>query len=266
LKNYKNILIPIVIAAGDEIMKYYGKNYTITSKKDKSPVTDADIAANNIIINGLQATQLPIISEETKILSYEERKNWKTYWLIDPLDGTKQFVNHQDEFTVNIALIKDNRVVEGIVYIPVTNVLYYGNIENGSIKIDMKSDNVKEEKLPLLITNAKLRIIASKSHLNAQTKTYLKHIKIKVRDADICHFGSSLKFCSVAEGTADIYPRLGSISEWDIGAGHAILKSAGGNVIDMHTGKEIEYNSQNLKTPDFIAYIDKNKLNKLLTQ
>ncbi|MDR2009607.1 MAG: 3'(2'),5'-bisphosphate nucleotidase CysQ [Bacteroidales bacterium] len=263
MDNYKKILIPLAIKAGEEIMKFFGSNYILNKKIDDSPVTEADLAANSLILEELQKTGLPILSEESKITDFYDRKNWKKFWMIDPLDGTGQFINNETDFTVNIALIENNNVTEGIVYLPVNKKLYYGNLQDGAIKMDLKLSEEAEFKLPSH-HNENMVIIASKSNLTNETNDYLNQIKVFIPDVETINVGSSLKFCSVADGVADIYPRIGPISEWDIAAGHAVLKSAGGNVIDKHTKKEIEYNTISLETPDFIAYQDKQKLNKIL--
>lgn len=262
MNNYKKILLPLAVEAGEEIMKYFCKECNVSVKKDNSPVTDADFAANSVIISRLKDTGIPIISEENRVSSYEIRKKWKKFWLIDPLDGTKQFVNNDKQFTVNIALIKNNMVEEGVVYLPAMKILYYGNIYDGAVKIDFNISG-KESNLPTQ-NNTVLHVIASRSHLNTQTKKYLENLRNKVGDIQICNVGSSLKFCSVADGVADIYPRIGCISEWDIAAGHAIVKSAGGNVIDMNSHEEVKYNSRSLETPDFIAFKSRDKLEKIL--
>jgi 3'(2'), 5'-bisphosphate nucleotidase len=254
----KNILIEIALKAGNEILKYFGHKYITEYKSDNSPVTEADIAANNIILAGLAATNLPIISEESGIAPYSERKLYKEYWLVDPLDGTKQFVRNENEFTVNIALIKDNQPVEGVVYAPAINKLYYGNIEEGAFLYDYNIKNSTPVKLPLKHQDG-LSLIVSKSHLNENTRDFINKIKTEFPDAEICKVGSSLKFCCLAEGNTDFYPRIGAISEWDIAAGHAVLKSAGGFVVELSTGKDIVYNSNSLRTPDFIAFGNKEK-------
>lgn len=262
MKNYREILIPLVIRAGDEILKYYGKDYITEYKSDNSPVTIADISANNIIVEGLKSTNLEIISEELDFIDYNKRKNLTDYWLVDPLDGTKQFVNNENEFTVNIALIKNKIPVEGIVYAPALGKLYYGNIDDGAFVYDYNDRFVKMQKLPLKTTFG-FRIIASKSHINIETEQFLSDIKTHIPNSHIFNVGSSLKFCSVAEGKTHIYPRMDSISEWDIAAGHAVLRSAGGFVIDIDTKREVVYNTEHLKTPKFIAFLEKDKFEKI---
>jgi len=260
MSSYRNIIIPLAVKAGKEILKYYKKKTNISYKIDNSPLTEADLAANRIIIKGLENTKIPIISEESENVTYEIRKLWKKFWIIDPLDGTKQFVKNEDEFTVNIALIVNNKPVEGVVYAPAMDLLFYGNVIDGAERIEvgmkMKSEKICYESSDLL------RIVASKSHLNESTKEFLQRIENLIKKTSIVNIGSSLKFCLVASGKADLYPRLGSINEWDIAAVNAVLNAAGGFVINMQTGKEVEYNSESLLTPDFIAFGDEKIISK----
>lgn len=260
--DYKKILIPLALKAGAEIMKFYKNNPDTQFKSDNSPVTEADIAANIIILTGLAETGIPIISEESINLNYEARKKLEKFWIVDPLDGTKQFVNNEDEFTVNIALVVNNQVVEGVVFAPALNLLYYG-CSGVAVKIDTTDAKMTEIALPNIKTS-KTCIVASKSHLNNETKTFLTHCSESFPESETVNIGSSLKFCLVAEGTADLYPRLGAIKEWDIAAGHAVLKAAGGNVVNMETGLELTYNSETLKTPNYIALRDTSLFNKLI--
>ncbi|PLX06413.1 MAG: 3'(2'),5'-bisphosphate nucleotidase [Marinilabiliales bacterium] len=262
MDNYKEILISLARKAGEEILNFYGKNYTTNFKIDDSPVTDADLAANKIIVEGLSNTDIPIISEESANMSYSERKDLKEYWLVDPLDGTKQFVRNEDEFTVNIARILDNSPVEGVVYAPAHKKLYYGNLKDGAHLYNYKASVEIVSKLPLANQEG-LSLIISKSHLNDATREFVEKVRSKYSNIEICRVGSSLKFCCLAEGHSDIYPRIGSISEWDIASGHAVLKSAGGKVINIATGEEIIYNTKDMKTPDFIAFLDESKYNLL---
>lgn len=243
-------------------MKFYKNNPQTDYKTDNSPVTEADIAANNIILAGLSETNIPIISEESINLNYEARKNLEKFWIVDPLDGTKQFVKNEDEFTVNIALVVNNQVTEGVVFAPALNLLYYGSSFSDAIRIDT-SDSILEEKTLPCFDTSKISIVASKSHLNEETKLFLNDCIKLFPDCDTVNIGSSLKFCLVAEGKADLYPRLGAINEWDIAAGHAVLKAAGGSVLNIKTGKELTYNSETLKTPDYIALRNISLYNKL---
>jgi len=253
--SFREILIDLALKAGKEILKYYKKNTAITYKRDNSPLTEADLSANRIIVQGLENTQIPIISEESDTILYETRKTWDKFWLIDPLDGTKQFVKNEDEFTVNIALIVNDSPVEGVVFAPALGVLYYGNQIQGAERIQVDK-NLIPEKISCLKSDT-IRIVASRSHLNESTQKYIQSITSVYNRTSIVHVGSSLKFCLIASGEADIYPRIGSINEWDIAAGHAVLNAAGGCVIKIDTGTDIQYNSQNLLTPDFLALSDK---------
>jgi len=258
MKFYRKILIELAKRAGEEILKYYQKDFVTKYKSDNSPVTIADILANNIIVTELNKTGLKIISEESSQIKYDERKDLTEYWLVDPLDGTKQFVKGENEFTVNIALIRKNKPVEGVVYAPALKKLYYGNIKEGAFLYDFNGKEVSMKSLPSIKTEG-LSMIVSKSHLNEKTANVVSKIKSEILDVNVCSVGSSLKFCRIAEGSYDIYPRIGTISEWDIGAGNAVLSSAGGWVKDINTGNEIVYNSYDLRTPDFIAYLDEDK-------
>ncbi len=249
-ESYKDLLIKIALEAGTEIMKYYMSNVKTCYKEDDSPITLADIAANKIIIDYLDKTGIPVISEESENANYEIRKNYQEFWLVDPIDGTKQFINNDPEFTVNIARIVNNSVYEGIVYAPAKSLVYYGNINFGAIRINTLKST--EESLPCESTE-NITLVASKSHLNEETKSFIKSFLEQHPQAKILHTGSSLKLCKVAEGSADIYPRLGAINEWDIAAGHAVLKAAGGDLYKMLTGNIINYNTQSFKTPDFVG-------------
>ena len=234
-------------------MKHFKTNFSTFLKKDYSPVTEADLAANSIIINELTKHNIPIISEEIKNESFVDRRLYEEYWLIDPLDGTKQFVSGENEFTVNIARIKKNKAIEGVIYLPVDKTLYYGHLKLGAYKFNF--ENKKTVRLPYKNTS-KLTVVASKSHMNKETENFLDKIKEKIPETDILHTGSSIKICKIAEGSANLYPRLGSIKEWDIAAGHAILKAAGGNIYNLNDFTEITYNlNADLKTPNFIACI-----------
>lgn len=251
----RDLLIDLAQKAGDACMKYYRHDFNIDYKSDESPVTLADIEANQIIVSGLAKTGIPVISEESENLCYDERKDLFEFWIVDPLDGTKQFVNGEDEFTVNIALIRNNQTVEGVVFAPAKSHLYYGAVGEGAEKLNISTG----EKSVLICdpeSDYKLNLVASKSHLNSQTLRFLSLLMEKFDNIDTVNSGSSLKFCAVAEGSANVYPRIGSISEWDIAAGHAVLKAAGGNVISLLTGDEVKYNSETLKTPDYIAIRD----------
>jgi len=215
----------------------------------------ADERSNAIIIKGLAelsvGSELPVISEETKLLSYEERKDWDILWLVDPLDGTKEFIKKNGEFTINIALVKNGLPVLGVIYVPVREVLYYAIEGKGTF---MRAGGV-ESKLQLreLEGNDKLLIVASRSHKSEAVEAYVTEKKKQFREVDYVPAGSSLKFCLLAEGRADVYPRLAPPREWDRGAGHIIAKEAGAQVLVYGEGTELQYNKENLLNPHFIV-------------
>ena len=247
----------ISIKAGKKILEYYNNNNNkIFTKNDQSPLTKADLASNKIIIESLRGLDdtIPLLSEET-LVDWNKRKEWNTYWLIDPLDGTKEFINKNGEFTVNIALIKNNKPVLGVIFAPVLSTLHYASKNYGSYKLHCSSILDSLNMSSKIETNVKnksdhLLVIGSRSHSN---EDFDKWVKDNVQDFEIIKKGSSLKFCHIADGNADLYPRFGPTSEWDIAAGHIILNEAGGslNTID---NKEIVYNTkENILNPYFIA-------------
>ena len=236
--------------AGKSILDIYNSpNRDFELKKDSSPLTQADISSNTIILESLKrlTPKVPILSEEDSDIAFKERSNWKRYWLIDPLDGTKEFINRNGEFTVNIALISNNEPILGVIYIPVMDKIYWGAKNKGSYSInsDGKSTQINVSK-----DNGKvLRIVASRSHYNKN----LDPILDSIGNYEIINVGSSLKFCSVASGEADLYIRLGPTCEWDTAAGEAILKFAGGIVVST-IGEPIFYNiKEDLINSNFIA-------------
>lgn len=246
----------LAIEAGAKIMEHYQNNVEVMIKDDHSPLTKADLDSNAIIINLLKKIdhKIPILSEES-FIDWKIRKNWKKYWLIDPLDGTKEFINKNGEFTVNIALVENNKPILGVIYAPVLSTLYYASIDYGSYKIktsknldslaNSKKINVKKKKY-----FEHLLVIGSRSHSNQEFDNWLKK---NIQNYELIKKGSSLKFCKIADGSADIYPRFGPTSEWDIAAGHIILSEAGGNILDLD-GEEIVYNTkEDIINPYFIA-------------
>ena len=241
--------------AGDEIMKIYQQDFEVDYKKDNSPLTKADIKSNEIITESLKDLypEIPILSEENKEVPYNIRKNWEYFWLIDPLDGTKEFVKKNGEFTVNIALIHKNTPVLGIIYVPVLEILYYAKKEKGAFK---KEKNKKPQRLPIYkhANNNTLKVIVSKSHYNQETKDFVNNLKNQYKKTiEFIRIGSSLKLCLIAEGKADIYPRLAPTMEWDIAAGQAIVEQAGGEVVEFKTKTPLKYNKQNLLNSYFVT-------------
>jgi len=266
-KNYKKLLNIAIIAsikAGKEILSVYNSsNFEVEYKKDESPLTIADKKAHNIISEYLEKTNIPILSEEGLKIDYKERKNWERFWMVDPLDGTKEFVKKNGEFTVNIALIKNNKTVMGIVYSPCLKKLYYNEIKGNAFLVNNIEINItKEEQLNFIENNKEqlpnqksntYKIVASRSHLSDETKLFIEDKKKQHLDIEIVSIGSSLKLCLIAEGSADIYPRFAPTMEWDTAAGHAVLNATGGKVSNSDTNKELEYNKENLLNPWFIA-------------
>lgn len=238
-------IINIAKEAGKETLKYYNDNMKIEYKDDKSPLTEADLASHNKIVNFLKelTPNIPIISEEGQIPEYNIRKKWMKYWLIDPLDGTKEFIKRNGEYTINIALIIENKPVLGVIYVPVKDVLYYAEKGKGSFKIE----NGKESRIVAnkIDKNKPLTIVESRSHPSKELEEYLKTINVKKR----VQAGSSLKFCLVAEGKADIYPRMGPTMEWDTGAGDCIFRYATKNGENY---SPIKYNKRDMKNENFI--------------
>ncbi len=261
----ENLLKTIIIAsikAGEEILKIYNTDFDVEYKEDESPLTIADKNANNIIMSFLMDTGIPILSEEGRSITYEERKDWDELWIVDPLDGTKEFVKKNDEFTVNIALIKNGKPILGIVYAPVLDELYWGDVSLGAYKLLKASekinnmDNILSLASPLPLTNAKsyFGIVASRSHLSPETNAYIDKIRQSRDDIKIMSKGSSLKIVMVAEGTAHVYPRFAPTNEWDTAAGHAIVLASGGRIVQAENQeKEIIYNKKNILNPWFIV-------------
>lgn len=249
-------IIEIAIEAGKATLEIYEQDFEVIKKKDDSPLTLADEKSNAVIIKGLKALEvggdLPIISEETKLLSYNERKDWEFFWLIDPLDGTKEFIKKNGEFTINIALVQDHTPVLGVIYVPVQDVTYYAIEGQGAFKI---VGNGAPEKLQLRDLNKddELLIVASRSHSSPEVEAYVEDKKKEFNSVDYVAAGSSLKFCLLAEGKADVYPRLAPTMEWDTGAGHIIAKEAGAQVLVYGESYELQYNKENLLNPHFIV-------------
>ncbi|RLD90269.1 MAG: 3'(2'),5'-bisphosphate nucleotidase [Bacteroidetes bacterium] len=253
-------IITASIAAGKEILKIYHTDFSIEYKEDESPLTMADKNANEVIISFLKDTGIPVLSEEGRSISYEERKNWHQLWIVDPLDGTKEFIKRNDEFTVNIALVENHEPVMGVVYTPVLDILYVGEKSLGSFKIERasKKENLMNElnnnnRLPAINEKDYYGIVASRSHLNEETSQFIEEVKSSHINVKIVSKGSSLKLCMVAEGTADIYPRFAPTMEWDTAAGDAVVRASEGIVLQAKTETPLVYNKENLLNPWFIV-------------
>ncbi len=256
------IAINAAIKAGQQICNVYNStDFGIETKADNTPLTLADRLSHETIATGLEITNLPILSEEGKNIPYEQRNKWDVFWLVDPLDGTKEFIKRNGEFTVNIALIKNRLPVMGVIYVPVKKELYFASEETGSYKATGINDAVesleslmdKSVKLPSTFPEGGYVIVASRSHMNEETKAYIDQKAAQCDSHRIVSIGSSLKFCLVAEGVAHEYPRFGPTMEWDTGAGHAIVKYTGGTVVVYPDGQELTYNKEDLLNPYFIV-------------
>lgn len=242
-------VISIAQQAGAAIMNIYERTFTVESKSDDTPITDADRIANRIITAGLrnQFPSIPILSEENQLVPYDERKIWETFWLVDPLDGTKEFVNKNDEFTINIALIRQQSPIFGLVYAPAKDLLYY-TAKDGAFRLGPESTI---SSLPIKQPTHKSKIVmVSRSHFTPATTAYLHTLQ---GNFDLIVLGSSLKLCFVAEGTADLYPRCGPTMEWDIAAAHAIVNRVGKHVYQLHTCNDLIYNKRDLHNPWFVV-------------
>lgn len=243
-------IVSIAKDAGNVIMKVYHQDFKVGYKQDNSPLTLADKNANDVIENGLNklSVSFPILSEEGKKISFEERKDWEYFWLIDPLDGTKEFVSKNGEFTVNIALICKDTPVLGVVYAPALDTCYWAQKDKGAFK--------DGQKLPLINEDhpSAFKIVVSRSHMSEETQNFIDAIDTN-KDKELIEIGSSLKICLVAEGEAHIYPRLGPTMEWDTGAAHSIIIESGKNLQSYKDGKYSKhvYNKKNLLNEWFVV-------------
>ncbi len=243
----------IARAAGEAIMEVYRGHIEVERKEDNSPLTVADLAANHVIQSNLKklSPELPIISEESASIDYGIRSSWRRYWLVDPLDGTREFIKRNDEFTVNIALIEEGRPVLGVVYAPALGLMYSASAEAGAIKQQGTSAPKVIRARTLHATNPV--IAGSRSHAGEKMESFLQQVESRLGPPKLLSLGSSLKICLVAEGEADVYPRLGPTSEWDTAAAQAVLECAGGSIVDRE-GKVLRYNTKaSLLNPEFFA-------------
>jgi len=274
----ENLLLKSIIASikgGMAILDVYDSDYAIEYKKDDSPLTLADKRSNQKIFNELETTDIPILSEEGREIDYSERQKWESLWIVDPLDGTKEFIKRNDEFTVNIALVENGVPVLGVIFVPVSSMLYFAEKDKGSFRMsdsgftkelaglpeqDQKPEILSRiidhsERLPLKTRkdDSSCTIVGSRSHSTPELEEYVATKKREYRDVEFISAGSSLKFCLVAEGKADIYPRLGPTMEWDTAAGQAIAENSGCCVLQWDTGIPLGYNRENLLNPYFIV-------------
>jgi 3'(2'), 5'-bisphosphate nucleotidase len=243
-------IVTIAKKAGNAIMQVYKQDFEVEYKQDSSPLTLADKKANEIIEVGLNqlSVSLPILSEEGKEISYEDRKHWEYFWLVDPLDGTKEFVKKNDEFTVNIALIHKDTSVLGVVYAPALDICYWAKRGEGAFK------DGKELPLKTLDQRNTYKIVVSRSHMSDETQAFIDEI-VTQKEKELISIGSSLKICLIAEGEADIYPRLGPTMEWDTGAAHAIINESGATLkIYTNMGQfKLKYNKKSLLNDYFLG-------------
>ncbi len=237
--------------AGAAIMEIYARDFDIENKGDGSPLTEADLAAHALICERLAelTPELPILSEESRDIPYEERSQWNRYWLVDPLDGTKEFINRNGEFTVNIALIENGHPVLGVVYAPVMDILYTGCAGQATRQ---EQDTAGAAIRVRTFTGEQPGLVASRSHAGPALATAIEGLQARFGEVDTVSMGSSFKLCLVAEGRADLYPRLGPTSEWDTAAAHAVVEAAGGRVTTLQ-GEDLCYNKKNLLNPWFLV-------------
>lgn len=272
--------IQAAILAGEAIMEVYDRSFEVSFKADHSPITQADTSASSIINSYLEKTQIPILSEEEIWPEFKERAGWENCWIVDPLDGTKEFVKRTGEFTVNIALVQHSKAVFGIIYVPTTKMIYLGDAKaQTSIRayidnIDHFKDAIEKEAIELYgISSSQLlqktqepqprskdkgsskplRILSSVSHMTGETKAYIKGLDQQGYEISLLEVGSSLKFCMLAEGKADLYPRFGPTMEWDTAAGQAICEAVGFEVIDQATHRPMVYNRKELRNNSFVV-------------
>lgn len=279
------VSIKAAIEAGQAILEvYHSSDFKVEQKDDKSPLTLADRRAHEVIVKHLAEFDIPVLSEEGKDILYDERKNWDTFWLVDPLDGTKEFIKKNGEFTVNIAMISNHKPVAGVVFVPDKNILYFASSEIGTYRVDINkvadllssklatrnrylelSETEAADILSELIsrstnlpinksTSQPFTIAGSRSHSTPELEAFVEEKRKEYGEVEFISAGSSLKLCLVAEGRADIYPRTGPTMEWDTGAGQAIVENAGGKVLQYDTEQPLLYNKENLLNPWFVAF------------
>lgn len=269
--NYHQLLHQTIIAAvlaGKEILEVYDTKFDVEYKDDKSPLTLADKKASEKIMEELKQFNIPVLSEEGVHDDFETRKTWSKLWIVDPLDGTKEFVKRNGEFTVNIALVEENKPTLGVIYSPVFQDIYFAAKGIGSFKIDRENfsaivNTIEEvsletllnlsQKLPVFSDRKNYVVVASRSHMSTDTYAHIEKLKTQHTQVEIVSTGSSIKMCWVAEGIADEYPRFGPTMEWDTAAGQAILQEANASLIDFETKQPMLYNRENLLNNWFIA-------------
>lgn len=276
--------VQAALEAGKAILDVYDQDFEVEFKADESPLTSADKVSHDIIVRALSETSYPVLSEESGDLPFEERKAWKTYWLVDPIDGTKEFIQKNGEFTVNVALVENGSPVMGVVYAPVLDVLYCGMSVNGqgiSVSTAWKATSclkksfaeLRDSSEPLQVScypqsgeKRPIKVVASRSHCNDETRRFVAELEERYGDAELVSRGSSLKLCMIAEGSADIYPRIAPTMEWDTAAAHAVVSAAGGRVFGYNASvsailyeiensdiQDLSYNKEHLLNDCFVV-------------
>ncbi len=266
--NIPDLILPSIVAAveaGYAILEVYHQEFTVEEKDDKSPLTLADKRSHDIILSHLSGHGIPVLSEEGASIDYQVRKHWEYLWIVDPLDGTKEFVKRNDEFTVNIALLKGQQPVMGVIYVPVLKQLYFAARDFGAYFLNLDATiRLKNMSLDAVIQKStaidahprKSRpytIVGSRSHATKELEDYVEKKRTEYDPVEFISAGSSLKLCRVAEGSADVYPRLGPTMEWDTAAGHIIAECAGASVFRADNGEPLLYNKENLLNPWFFV-------------
>lgn len=257
------IALTAALAAGEKILEIYhdpSADFQVEKKSDNSPLTLADRKSNEVILEHLKASPYPVVSEENKAIPYADRKSWTTLWIVDPLDGTKEFIKRNGEFTVNIALVYEGTPILGVIYVPVKKELYYGTVKDGAYKVSditfapgMDFDKLHKVRLPQERKRDAFVVVASRSHMSPETETYINRLKSSHSEVELTSVGSSIKICLVAEGSADVYPRFAPTMEWDTAAGHAIARAAGKEMYHEDEQTPLTYNKENLLNPWFIV-------------
>jgi 3'(2'), 5'-bisphosphate nucleotidase len=245
-------VIALARQAGDAILRIYGQDFSVDHKDDQSPLTEADLASHRVIAEGLSrlTPDIPVMSEESATIPWEERRRWQRFWLVDPLDGTKEFVKRNGEFTVNIALVEGHHPVLGVVHVPVTGVTYFGEPDMGAFR--KTGDQPAEPIHVTAMLKGTPRVVGSRSHAGEGLKRFLENLG----NHELVSMGSSLKLCLVAEGKADIYPRLGPTSEWDTAAAQAVVEAAGGRVTDTTMTRLTCNAGESVLNPHFLVFGD----------
>jgi len=253
--------ITAALKAGKAILEiYHSGAFDVELKGDNSPLTRADTASHDVIMSYLETTNIPVLSEEGRDIQYQERKDWKQLWIVDPIDGTKEFIKRNGEFTVNIALIENQKPIIGVIFVPVTGELYFSSKELGAYKAALDLEDfelevilAKANTLPLQREDNTFTIVASRSHMSIETEEYVQQMRNIHGEVKLISKGSSLKLCMVAEGTANCYPRFAPTMEWDTAAGQAICEHAGVKVLDWGTKEKMLYNREELLNNWFLV-------------